>query len=307
MRSAMFSGKRRVITGLIAASLLATMVTETVQSPAAAKTRETKVAANLVRTGPYAPACTTPSATTIKLLNSGAAKTYSISTLTRCANYVVPSGSPTPSISPTPRPSSTTTAGPTPYPSPSLIPLPSANTISYSVGANPAGLTAAISGDTLTVSTTSAAADSTLEIVATHAYLDPLEGSYEFIDTTSITVPVGIRAVAPPTCQIFTISTSINTALNVPLAYDALRAGGCQGGYGVLTYRVDAVAPANGSASMADATTATFTPAGGFQTPADNSVKANFAVTATDEYGQTSVALISTAALSTELPEQQSQ
>ena len=292
MRSAMFTGKRRVLTGLIAASLLAALVTETGQSPAAAKTIESASVANSVRTGPYGPVCTTPSATTIKLLNTGAARTYSIATLTACANYAVPSASPTPSISPTPRPSSTTTATPTPYPSPSLIALPAlppSNSISYSIGANPAGVAATISGDTLTVSTTAAAVDTTLEILATHAYLDPLEGSYEFIDTNAISIPLNIRDAAPPTCQIFTTSTSINVPIDVDLAYEDTRTGGCRGGYGVLSYTV--FAAANGSVGPLDADTATFTPAAGFQTPADNTIKATFAVTATDEYGQTSVAL----------------
>jgi hypothetical protein len=152
VRSAMFSGKRRLVTGLVAASLLATMVAETGKFPAAAKTVGNAAVANSVRIGPYGPACTNPSATTIKLLNSGAAKTYSIATLTACANYAVPSGSPTPSISPTARPSSSPSANP--YPSPSWIPIPTANSISYAIGSNPAGVTAAISGDTLTVSTT---------------------------------------------------------------------------------------------------------------------------------------------------------
>ena len=56
MRSAMFSGKRRLVTGIIAASLLVSMVAETGQSPAAA---------NVVRAGAYGPVCTSPSATTI--------------------------------------------------------------------------------------------------------------------------------------------------------------------------------------------------------------------------------------------------
>jgi phosphatidylserine/phosphatidylglycerophosphate/cardiolipin synthase-like enzyme len=275
----------------VAASLLATMVTETVQSPAAAKPIEKSALANSVRTGPFGPVCTTPSATTIKLLNTGAARTYSIATLTACANYAVPSASPTPSISPTPRPSSTTTATPTPYPSPSLIALPALpplNSISYSIGANPAGVAATISGDTLTVSTTAAAVDTTLEILATHAYLDLLEGSYEFIDTNAISIPLNIRDAAPPTCQIFTISTSINVPVDVPLAYDPLRSGGCRGGYGVLEYTFDAIAPTNGVPSTKDATTATFTPAAGFQTAQDNTVKATFAVRAKDEYEQLS-------------------
>jgi hypothetical protein len=285
----MFTGKRRAITALLAAALLATMVTETVQSPAVAKSISNAGIASLVRTGPYGPACTNPSATTIKILNTGATKTYSIATLTACASFVAPT--PAPSISPTPRPSSSTTASPTPYPSPSLIALPVANSISYAIGSNPAGVTATISGDTLTVSTTAAAADSTIEILATHAYLDPLEGSYEYLDTTSVSVPLNIRAVSAPTCQIFTISTSVNTPVSVPLAYDALRAGGCQGGYGTLTYSVGAVAPNNGTAALDSTTSALFSPTGGFQTPADNSVKANFAISVTDEYGQTSLAL----------------
>ena len=49
MRSAMFSGKRRLVTGIIAASLLVSMVAETGQSPAAA---------NVVRAGAYGPVCT---------------------------------------------------------------------------------------------------------------------------------------------------------------------------------------------------------------------------------------------------------
>ena len=287
MRSAMFTGKRRLFTGLVAISLLATMVAETGQSPAAAKSLESKVSAGSVRTGLYGPICTNPSASTIKLLNSGATKTYSVSALTLCNAAIVPSSGPTvtPSLNPTANPSPTIT--PSPFP---LQNSPSVST-RYSIGANPAGITSTISGDALTVSTTAAAVDSTIEIIATNAYVDPVDGRYEFIDTTSITVTVGIRAVSPPTCQIFTISTSTNVAVNVPLAYDSLRSGGCQGGYGTLTYRVDAVTPANGSANMADATTATFTPNSGFQTPADNTVKATFAVTATDEYGQTSVAL----------------
>ena len=193
MRSAMFSGKRRPVTGIIAASLLVTMVAETGQSPAAA---------NVVRAGAYGPVCTSPSATTITVLNTGVAATYSIATLTACANYAVPSASPTPSISPTPRPSSSTTATPTPYPSPTLIALPAATSISYAIGANPVGVTAMIAGDTLTVSTTAAAITSTLEILATHTYQDSRETSYEYTDTNAISIPLAVTAPAattPPT------------------------------------------------------------------------------------------------------------
>lgn len=287
MRSAMFSGKRRLVTGLVAASLLATMVAETGQSPAAAKSIDTAAIANSVRTGPYGPACTNPSATTIKLLNSGATKTYSIAALTLCNQVTLPTPGPTVQASQIPA------ASPSPTTTPSPFELTSSTTVStrYTIGSNPSGITASISGDTLTVSTTAAQIDSTIEIIATNAFIDPVDTRFEYLDSNNVTIPVNVRPVAPPTCQIFTTSTSINTALNVPLAYEALRSGGCQGGYGTLSYSVSAVAAANGSASMADATTATFTPSSGFQTPADNSVKATFAVTATDEYGQTSVAL----------------
>ena len=295
MRSAMFTGKRRLVTGLVAASLLAALVAETGQTPVAAKPIDSAAAANSVRTGPYGPVCTTPSATTIKLLNTGVARTYSIATLTACANYVVPSATPTPMISPTARPSSTPTAtsSVTPYPAPSLIPLPAANSISYSIGSNPAGVTATIVGGDLTVSTTAAAVDTTLEILATHAYLDPEEGSYEFIDTNVVSIPLNIRDVSPPTCQIFTISTSINTPTDpVSLAYDQTRSGGCQGGHGTLRYDVTTPASSSGAAALDQAgTSAVFTPTGGFRTPADNSVKATFAVIAKDDYEQTSLAL----------------
>ncbi|MEY3607158.1 MAG: hypothetical protein RL289_1338, partial [Actinomycetota bacterium] len=287
MRSAMFSGKRRLFTGLIAASLLATMVTETVQSPAAAKSLEGAVNANSVATGDYGPACPITSSSRIKLINNGTSRTYSIAELTACANYVVPSGSPTPEIYPSPRPNTTTTASPSP--TPSLIALPGANSITYSIGEIPAGMTATISGNTLTVSTTSSASDSTLEILATHAYLDPLEGSYEYLDTTAISVPVTVKAPSRPTCQIFTTSTSVNTPVNVALTFDPLRSGGCKGGHGALTYTFTYE---NGSAQInSDQVSATFTPRSGFQTPADNSSKAILSVKATDEYGQTSVAL----------------
>ena len=289
MRSAMFSRKRSLVTGLVAASLLATMVAETGQSPAAAKALDGAVKTNLISTGDYGPVCPITSSSRIKLINNGTARTYTIAELTACANYAVPSGSPTPEISPTPRPSSTTAASP--YPSPSLIPLPGANSISYSIGTNPLGMTVSISEGKLIVSTTAVAGDSTLELLATHAYLDPLEGSYEYLDTTAISVPVTVKAPSRPTCQIFTTSTSVGTPVSVTLAFDDVRAGGCKGKdeYGSLSYTFTAE---NGTVLInSDLVSATFEPESGFQTPADNTVKASFAVIATDEYGQGSVAL----------------
>jgi phosphatidylserine/phosphatidylglycerophosphate/cardiolipin synthase-like enzyme len=299
MRSAMFSGKRRLVTGLVAASLLATMVAETGQSPASAKAMSGVLKSNSVATGDYGPVCTTPSATTIKLINTFVARTYSIATLTACANYVVPSTIPTPMISPTARPSSTPTAtsSVTPYPAPSLIPLPAANSISYSIGSNPAGLIATISGNKLTVSTKAKAAAlvSTLEIVATHAYLDPLEGSYEYMDTTAISVPVSVKPASPPTCRSFTATTIVNKAVTIPLEYDSTREGGCKAspGYGSLTYKISKVkySKDKNRKLRSDLKSYKFSPRKDWISPSDNSRKASFDVVATDEFGQKSIAL----------------
>ena len=290
MRSAMFSGKRRLVTGLVAASLLATMVAETGQSPAVAKSS--------VKSGPVAskfvpmatevvsdlgPTCTDPGTSTLKFIVGGS-KTVQLS----CAQYSVgPTPSATPTVSPTP------TVTPSPSSAPTLTPIVNQTpTITYSVDAltMPVGLSATVDGNGLISISATGAVEGNLIVFANQAY-NVNQTDFGYSGSTKLIIPVSVKPVAPPTCQIFTTSTSINTALNVPLAYEALRSGGCQGGYGTLSYSVTAVAAANGSAAMADATTATFTPAGGFQTPADNSVKATFAVTATDEYGQTSVAL----------------
>jgi len=292
MRSAMFSGKRRLVTGLVAASLLATMVAETGQSPAVAKssvksgpinTKFVPMATEIV--SDLGPTCLDPGASTLKFLVGGS-KTIQLS----CTQTTVG-----------PTPSATPTVNPTPLPSPSVSPSASASpepitnqspTITYSIDSLnlPAGLSASVDGNGLISISSSAPVEGTLTIFADQPYTISQPG-YGYTGRTKLTIPVSVKPVMPPTCQIFTISTSINVPLNVPLAYDPLRAGGCQGGHGVLTYRVDVVAPVNGSAAMADATTATFTPAAGFQTAQDNTVKATFAVTATDEYGQTSVAL----------------
>jgi phosphatidylserine/phosphatidylglycerophosphate/cardiolipin synthase-like enzyme len=291
----MFSGKRRLVTGLVAASLLATMVAETGQSPAAAKALDSAVKTNSISTGDYGPVCPSTSSSRIKLINNGTARTYSIAELTACANYAVPSGSPTPEISPSPRPSSSTTASPSP--TPSLIALPGANSITYSIGEIPAGMTATISGNTLTVSTTAVASDSTsLELIATHAYLDPLEASYEYLGTTEINVPISIKPASPPTCRSFTTTTLRNESVIVPLAYDSIREGGCQAsvGYGSLTYKVSSLQKAKSGSETTlrpDLVSFQFFPQTGWISPNDSSKGgASFNVVATDEFGQTSLA-----------------
>ncbi|CAB4846308.1 MAG: hypothetical protein F2774_01570 [Actinobacteria bacterium] len=291
MRSAMFTGKRRVFTALLAVAMTATVVTETVKSPAMAKSASNASAANLVRTGPYGPVCTDPSATTIKLINSGVAKTYSIAALTLC----------NPAIIPTPGPTVQASLNPTANPSPTFSPAPfevtSSTSVStrYSVGNNPSGITATISSGTLTVSTTLAEIDSTIELVATTAYIDPVDVRYEFIDSNSVTIPVSVRSVAPPTCQSFNVATLVDLPVTVPLEYDVIRAGGCQGGYESLTYDVSNTSPVHGTVAFdADLiNTAIFTPEAGFQNPADaNFSLAKFTISITDSYGQTASATV---------------
>lgn len=291
MRSSMFSGKRRLVTGLVAASLLATMVAETGQSPAAAKsaikagpvnTKFVPMATEVV--SDLGPTCTDPGATTLKFLVGGS-KTVQLS----CSPTTVG-----------PTPSATPTVNPTPLPSPSATPTASASpepitnqspAITYSVDTQslPAGLAASVDASGLISISSNGPVEGTLTIFADQPYTISQPG-YGYTGRTKLTIPVSVKPVAPPTCQIFTISTSINVPVDVPLAYDPLRAGGCQGGHGALTYNVDLVAAANGSV-IRNGAIATFTPAAGFQTAQDNTVKATFAVTATDEYGQTSVAL----------------
>jgi hypothetical protein len=156
-----------------------------------------------------------------------------------------------------PTPSATPTVNPTPLPSPSATPTASATpepitdqspAITYSVDTQslPAGLAASVDASGLISISASGPVEGTLTIFADQPYTISQPG-YGYTGRTKLTVPVSVKPVMPPTCQIFTISTSINVPVDVPLAYDPLRSGGCQGGHGVLTYRVDAVAPANGS------------------------------------------------------------
>ena len=266
------------------------MVAETGQSPATAKSS--------VKSGPVAnnvlpmatqiisdlgPTCVDPGSSTLKFIVGGS-KTVQLS----CTQF---------SVGPTPTATPTVTPTPTVSPSPSNAPTPVAISdptpvVTYAIDTVnlPSGLGASVDASGLITLSANTPVEGVLGVFANQQYVIPQAG-YGYSGSTKLTIPVSIKAPSVPTCQIFTISTSTNVAVNVPLAYDSLRSGGCQGGYGTLTYRVDAVTPANGSANMADATTATFTPNSGFQTPADNTVKATFAVTATDEYSQTSVAL----------------
>ena len=295
MRSAMFSGKRRLVTGLVAASLLAAMMAETGQSPAAAK--------STAKTGPAMPAKIQPTVVTefapfgptctdvieAKIL-VGASTTRTIT-----CNPTELSGTSIDTVRGLLRDSLGNAATDDVSTSPAVEPILISNKpdVSLSVDSIPANVSATLSGNTLTITGNSEGDVSNVQVQAkqTYSYVDALTVAFTYVGQTNIDIPVTVKPVAPPTCQIFTISTSINVPVDVPLAYDPLRAGGCQGGYGVLRYTFDAIAPTNGSPATKDATTATFTPAAGFQTPADNTVKASFAVTAIDEYDQTSVAL----------------
>jgi len=183
------SYRPRVIIALISAlALVSTLMIDTFPTTAQAKS----IASRAISAGPNGPDCTTPSATTITLVNSGEVKTYSVAALTLCASYAAPN--PVPTVTPTQRPGSTPTASPSFAPSPIALPSPTSTT--YSIGNNPAALTASIAGDVLTVSTSGAAGSSTLEIIATYTYVDPRESSYEYQDSNSVSVPLTVSAPA---------------------------------------------------------------------------------------------------------------
>ena len=282
--------KKKLIAAFAATSLLASFAIESAQAPAEAKPvsagssiQERAIANAVSPISSYGPSCTDVAA---QKFITGASKSITLS----CAAYVIgQSPNPVPTVTPLP------TASPVPSGAPlqgnPFTPVDSLTpSINYTIDTAtlPSGITATLTGANLVLSSLSPASGN-VTVRAKQIYTDPNQTGYEYAGITDIVIPVDVKAPSAPTCQIFTISTSINTAVDVPLAYDALRAGGCQGGYGALTYSVGSFA--NGSASVTSATTATFSPAGGFQTPADNTIKASFVVTATDEYGQTSTAL----------------
>jgi phosphatidylserine/phosphatidylglycerophosphate/cardiolipin synthase-like enzyme len=177
--------------------------------------------------------------------------------------------------------------------------------IAYSIDptATTALLNPTLSAGVLTISPTAGTVDGNIAISAsqTYEYVKPetTDGAtppvvtapaitYTYIGKVTFLIPIKVRPVARPTCQIFTTSTLRDTPVDIALAYDALNAGGCRGGYGTLTY---AITGNNSGAATVTGATANFVPNPGFITASDNTVKAFFYVSATDEYGQTSVAL----------------
>ena len=292
MRSAMFTGKRRLVTGLAAASLLATMVVETGQSPVVAKPA--------VKSGPVAskfvpaatevvsalgPTCVDPGTQTLKFIVGGT-KTVQLA----CTpNSVSATPSPTPIVSPTP------TVSPIPSTPPTLAPITGQSPqVLYSIDAQSltTGLTATVSSSGLISISSTAPTEATISVFADQSYVLNQTG-YGYTGRTKLTIPVSIKEPKRPTCQIFTVSTLVNVPKEISLPYEASRSGGCQGGHGALTYDLKVEEAENGYATLPDpnSTVATFTPLTNFQTPADNSLKAVFYLSATDEYGQIAMPL----------------
>ena len=288
----MFSKKLFVVT-VVATSLIASAIVESSQAPAQAKPI---VASAPISQGVLGPVCTTPSANSIKLISGGSARTLNFADFAACSTY---NPSPVPTITPTPRPSSTPTnpaATPTPF-IPSTPPI-----ITYALGTNPSNISATISGEHFTIQAASGAVDSTIDVLATYTYVDPNESSFIFTDTNTVQVPISIKAASPPTCRTYTVGTVRGEPIDVSLLASVVGDGGCTvtPGYGDPTFTISALKNDNVEAGNQSGLvlnpdtqkydTYRFDPFPTYTTPKDNSNKASFSVTATDEYGQISLA-----------------
>jgi hypothetical protein len=289
--------KKSLLVAIAASSLFASAIIETSQAPVQAKSVSTSVApgSRSISTAPatvltqYGPTgCVDGS--TIKIIDGTTKSKSMVELATSCAKY--DASATAGDVTAIGLLLSDKTTIPPTTPTGTITLLSNTPEIVYSLGLSTAGINPTITPTgQLTIAPVIGTLDGSVTILATQTYVESTRSNFTYSAQVQFVIPVLVRPALQPTCQIFTISTSVNTPVSVPLAYDALRAGGCQGGYGTLTYSVGAVAPNNGTSTKDSDTSALFSPTGGFQTPADNSVKANFAISVTDEYGQTSLAL----------------
>ncbi len=290
MRSAMFSGKRRLVTGLVAASLLATMVAETGQSPAAAKTPTQNALVSPVRIQPakvteasrFGPTC--QDVIEAKLVVDAVVK-RTIS----CVGTTL-SGAAINEVRELLRDSSDN-----PATDPDLISKSPA--ITYDLAKLPASVTAVLTKNTLTITGKKKGDVSAINVHAkqTYSYIDSNDVSFNYVGQTDIAIPVTVKPVSPPTCRSFTATTIKNKPVTIPLEYDSTREGGCKAspGYGSLTYKISKVkySKDKNRKLRSDLKSYKFSPKKDWISPSDNSKKASFDVVATDEFGQKSIAL----------------
>ena len=286
------------LVGLLSFTLVGSLLVAGNQAPASASALNT---ANrfALPTGPYEPACDDESVRQIKLITggpttSGPARIYKISVLLSCTNFTLPTPAPdpVPEITPTPKPSLSNppTATPTPFP------LPVPTVITYALDVAPTDVVASLSNDEITISASGLARLAEIKIFATHSYFDDENYlDYEYLDTKEILIPIEIKAASAPICRSFTETTIKNTSVIVPLAYDAVREGGCKAsdGYGSLTYKVSKLkySKTTSTALRSDLTSYLFVPKSNWISPIDSSKNgASFDVVATDEFGQISLA-----------------
>ena len=314
MRSAMFSGKRRLVTGLVAASLLATMVAETGQSPAAAKAT--------IHSGPAVPAKIQPSTVTpvvgkefgptctdvteVKLL-VGAFAERTITCVGEALSDVVDIDIVRSLLR------NDLLESPVDDPATEPVePILDSNSpeVMLSLGSVPANVTAIITGSVIKITGNSAGAVSSVQVQAKQTYSyteattvpDATPVSFSHVGQTNIDIPVTVKVPSPPSCRTYTIGTVKNVAVDVSLLASVVGDGGCKAatGYGNLTFTIskslnDDKSPGSQSGLVQNPDTGQFDtykfdPHPTFETPKDNSKKASFAVTATDEYGQDSLA-----------------
>ena len=209
MRSAMFSGKRRLVTGIIAASLLVSMVAETGQSPAAAQQMSsTKMFLPLATETITAlgPTCSDPGAATITLV-AGAGTTVTLT----CTQA---------SISPTP------TVSPTPTTPPTLVPINTSPVILYSIDTQtlPAGVGATVSSTGVITITSTVAADGVIAVFADQTY-DVNQSGYGYTGRTKLTIPISVTAAAT-TAPAEPAAPAAPAAPSVPVASGPRSCGG---------------------------------------------------------------------------------
>lgn len=288
----MLSKPRKILVALSTLALVSSVFIEVTPGTAQAKSTpatSSVTTAGFVKTAteitsPFGPTCVDPAPSVLRFI-AGTTRVVDLS----CAKTIVGvNPSPAPTITPTPTSTPAIIPSPAPTSTPIAITDPTPDvTYAIDTATLPVGITASVSPTGVVAIFGTNDIDGNVSIFANQIY-PVTQPDYGYTGTTKIIIPVSIRVPAPPTCQIFTTSSLRDTAVNIPLTYDALQAGGCRGGYGNLNYLISA--NTNGTA-IVNGTSATFTPNPGFTTPADNTVKAFFYVTATDEYGQASVAL----------------
>ena len=284
-----------VISGIIFSLLTGSLVQGNL-TPAQARTSSSLISNSIAKAalpfGPYGPTCAHSGTNGINLIKDGPTRKYKLSDLLACSTFVAPK--PAPTVTPVAKP----TVSPSPTSTP-LFTLGAPESIEYTLGKLPTGITATLSAkggiDYLAISASQKINSGYVEVLATYRYLDETNPDFEYVDTNKIKIPLKSKIKSPPTCRSFTVTTLKNKPVVIPLAFDETREGGCEAsaGYGPLTYKIGSVKYSKDKSKTLrrDQISYRFEPRADWVTPSDNCRKASFDVIATDLFGQTSLAL----------------